>query len=246
MAKTWLSYVNLSDHYERKARFLPAVLSILPLLPLSSALEIPVSEWLKVILGGVGLGAIVAVGLSHVTSAMGNRLQERLWPRWPHDSPTNRWLHPREERTSKQQRELWYAAIRRLVGIDIGTAVTSGQEIEATINDAVTTLRNHFWERPEAKRLRLHNVDYGFARNLTGMWPFWVGSSLTSAAACWFAFFVTDRDVLLWAVVSSLIVLVLIPLAYWVLPAYVQIKATYYAESFFGTLRFVDQCHKVE
>ena len=188
MAKAWLSYANLSDHYERKARFLPAVLSVLPLLPASAALGGPFSEWVKLILGGGGIGAIVAVGLSHAASAMGNRLQVRLWQRWPHDSPTNRWLHPGETRTSKQQRELWYAATRRLVGIDIGEAVTSGNEIEATINDAVSSLRSLFWERPEADRLRMHNVDYGFARNLTAMRPIWVGFTLASTVACWVAY----------------------------------------------------------
>ena len=33
VVKKWRSYANLSDHYDRKARFLPAVLSVLPLLP---------------------------------------------------------------------------------------------------------------------------------------------------------------------------------------------------------------------
>ena len=246
MAKTWLSYASLSDHYERKARFLPAVLSLVPLLPMSAALGGPLSEWLKLLLGGVGIGAVVAVGLSHAASAMGNRLQEKLWPRWPHDSPTNRWLHPSEERTSKQQRELWYAATRRLVGIDIGVAVTSGKEVEATINDAVRNLRNHFSEHHETKRLRMHNVDYGFARNLTGMRPIWVVFVVVSTTACWFAHIVTDKDVLMWAVVSTLLAIMLVPLAFWVLPGYVRTKATYYAESFFGTLTAVDRVESAQ
>ena len=83
MGKAWLSYTNLSDHYERKTRFLPAVLSVLPLLPMSAALGGPFLEWVELLLGGGGLGAVVAVGLSHTASAMGNRLQEKLWPRWP-------------------------------------------------------------------------------------------------------------------------------------------------------------------
>ena len=243
METWWLSYTNLSDHYERKARFLPAVLSILPLLPVSAVMDGPFSEWVNLIVGGVGIGAIVAVGLSHAASAMGNRLQKRLWPRWPHDSPTNSWLHPSEGRTSKQQRELWYAAATRLVGIDIREAVTSGEEVEATINDVVSALRNVFWNRSEAERLRMHNVDYGFARNFAGMRPIWVGSTLTSAATCWIAYFVAGRDVLLWAAVSTLLAVVLVPLAFWVLPGYVRTKATYYAESFFDTLRALDQAY---
>jgi hypothetical protein len=241
VAKSWLSYANLSDDYERKARFLPALLSVLPLLPASAALGGPLSEWLKLVLGGVGIGAVIAVGLSHASSAMGNRLQQKLWPRWPHDSPTNRWLNPEEERTSRQQRELWYGAAKRLVGIDIAEAVASGEGVEATINDAVSALRNVFWERPEAGRLRTHNVDYGFARNLTGMRPIWLGFLSASTIACWVTYIWIDTDSLLWAVISTLLMVILVPIASWVMPAYVRTKATYYAESFFGTLRAVDQ-----
>ena len=79
------------------------------------------------------------------------------------------------------------------------------------------------------------------AGNLTGMRPIWVVFTLASTAACWIAYFVADRDVLLWAVVSTLLGLVLVPLAFWVLPGYVRTKATYYAESFFGTLSAVDR-----
>lgn len=241
----WLSFANLSDHYERKARLLPAILCVLALLPASAALGGPFLEWVKLVLGGVGIGSIVAVGLSHMASAMGNRLQEKLWPRWPHDSPTNRWLHPDEHRTSTQQRELWYGAVKRLVGVDIGAAVAAGEEVEATINDAVFALRNLFWQRPEAERLRMHNVDYGFARNLTGLRSIWVGFLLLSAASCWFAYFVIGRDALLWAIVSTLLTLVLLPIALWVLPGYVRTKAKYYAESFFGTVWAVDEARVV-
>lgn len=237
----WLSFTNLSDPYERKAQFLPAVLCVIPLLPASAALGGPFLEWVKLLLGGVGIGAIVAVGLSHLASAMGNRLQEKLWPRWPHDSPTNRWLNPGEHTTSTQQRELWYGSVKRLVGVDIAAAVAAGDEVEATINDAVSALRNLFWQRPEAKRLRLHNVDYGFARNFTAMRPIWVGFLLFSTGSCWVAYFAIDRNALLWAVVSTLLAVILIPIALWVLPSYVRTKAKYYAESFFGTLMAVDQ-----
>ena len=239
--KKWLNYTNLSDHYDRKARFRPAVLSVLPLLPMTAAMGNPFSEWITLLVGGVGISAVVAVGLSHVISAMGNRLQKKLWPCWPHDSPANRWLHPCEKRTSKQQRKLWYAAIKRMVGIDIGKAIKSGDEIETTINDAVSTLRNLFWDRLEARRLRMHNVDYGFARNLTGMRSIWVGFILMSTTACWFTFLGTGRDVLLWAILSTFLALMLGLLAFWVLPGYVRSKATYYAESFFGTLTAMDR-----
>jgi hypothetical protein len=45
---------------------------------------------------------------------------------------------------------------------------------------------------------------------------------------------------LLWAIVSTILALTLLPIGIWVLPDYVRRKATYYAESFFGTLRAID------
>ena len=237
----WLSYANLSDYYERKARFLPAVLCVLPLLPASAAWGGPLLEWLKFVVGGVGIGAVLAVGLSHASSALGNRLQKKLWPRWPHDSPTNRGLHPEEDQTSAQQRALWYGAVQRLVGIDIAAAVAAGEPVEPAIKDATSALRNLFWKRPEAERLDMHNVDYGFARNLTGMRPIWISFLLASTAVCWVAYAKLGAVALLWAVVSSVLAVVAVPVGIWVLPGYVRTKANHYAESFFATLRAVDE-----
>lgn len=233
MKKTWLSYVNLSDHYERKARFLPAVLSLLPLLPVSAAFGAPLMEWVKVVAAGVGLGAILAVALSHIASAAGNRLQEVLWPDWPHDAPTNRWLHPDDKSVSTQQKQRWYGTIRSMLGLDLQAAVDAGDagELKAAINDAVQALRNRLWQAAAAERVRLHNVDYGFARNLTGLRWVWGLFALGSLGGCWSAYIWYDRAII-WAVASTVVALGAFALAF-VLPPYVRRKAHYYAESLF-------------
>ena len=234
MKKSWLSYVNLSDHYERKARFLPAVLSLLPLLPLSAAFGGPLLEWGKLIEAGVGLAAIVSVAISHIASACGNRIQEKLWPDWPHDAPTNRWLHPEDKSVSEQQKQRWYQVIKDVLQLDIARAVEAGDDdqLRAIINDAVRELRNRLWQAPQADRLRLHNVDYGFARNLAGLRPVWVTFAFSSAIGCWAAYVWFD-GVILWAIVSTIVAVATLALAA-VLPRYVRKKAHYYAESFFA------------
>jgi hypothetical protein len=236
MTKSWLSYVNLSDHYERKARFLPAVLSVLPLLPLSAAFGGPLLEWVKLLGAGVGLAAVVAVAVSHVASACGNRLQDKLWPDWPHDAPTNRWLHPDEKSISVQQKQRWYEVIKDLLQLDIAYAVEAAdpEELRAVINDAVQGLRNRLWKAPEAERVRLHNIDYGFARNLAGLSPVWITFALTSLAGCWVAY-VWYGGAILWGIVSTIVALGSFALA-GVLPRYVRRKAHYYAESFFAAV----------
>jgi len=242
MARTWLNYVNLSDDYERKARFLPAVLSLLPLLPLAPALGIPTSAWLGALLGGTGIAAVLSVGLSHLSSALGNRFQKHMWPRWPHDAPTNRWLNPDDSSRSAQQRAVWYAAIKRLTNLDIEAAAAADDciELEAVINDAVAELRNRLWDSEHAKRLKIHNCDYGFARNLTGLRLVWLPLSLVSAAATWIAHLHASAE-LVWPVIATAIAALGFVFAFGVLPDYVRRKADHYAETFFAAALDLDR-----
>jgi hypothetical protein len=242
MTKTWLSYVNLSDSYERKARFLPAVLSLLPLLTLAPALGIPISTWLTNLLGGTGVAVVLSVGLSHLASALGNRLQRRLWPRWPHDAPTNKWLNPDDTARSTQQKKIWYAAIKRLTNLDIEAAAAANDraELQAVVNDAVTQLRNRLWESKYAERLKIHNCDYGFARNLAGLRPIWLFLSLVSGAVCWIAYSCAMAE-LVWPIIATTVGALAFVLAFVVLPDYVRRKADHYAETFFASVLNLDR-----
>jgi hypothetical protein len=240
-SKSFLQYFNMSDHYERKARFVPALLTIATFLPAAFVLGLPLYDWLTVVIAGVGLGAVFAVGLSHLASAMGNRYQSTLWPRWPHDSPTNRWLHPSDASRSTQQKDLWCASILCLTGLDIA-AVPPDQsgEVEAVINDAVAQVRNLLWKSPCADRLRLHNADYGFARNVAGLSPLWITGCVLSSLATWIAFVVGTTNIG-WPLVTTALAVGSILLAVFVLPAFVRTKANFYAESFFAAAVSLDQ-----
>ena len=236
MKKPWLSYVSLSDPYERKTRFIPVVLSVLPLFPVASAFGVPFLGPLRLLLSGVGFAAVLAALASHVASAFGNRLQARMWPDWPHDAPTNRWLHPDDKSVSWQQKHRWYQAINDLLGLDIAQAIETGDdnEVRAVINDAVRELRNRLWKSPVAERVRLHNNDYGFARNFTGFRYVWLSFALISFVGCWISYCWYDGSIF-WAIVSTVIVIGTMVLAS-ILPNYVRQKADHYAESFFAAI----------
>ena len=236
MTKSWLRYFNLSDPYERKARFIPAVLSVLPLFPIAGAFGISFLGPLNFLLAGVGLAAVLAVLASHIASAFGNRLQERMWPDWPHDSPTNRFLQPDDESISKQQKLRWYQAIKELLNLDIAQAVEEGDnnEVRAVINDAVRELRNRLWKSPVGERVNLHNNDYGFARNFTGFRCVWLSLALVSLVGCWVKYGWHGGSIF-WAIVSTAIAIGTLVLAY-ILPNYVRQKANHYAESFFAAV----------
>ena len=123
-----------------------------------------------------------------------------------------------------------------LVQIDIQKAVDAAgpDELKATINDAVKALRSKMWKTPEAERVQLHNVDYGFARNLTGLRSVWMTFALISLVGCWYAY-IWETGAILWALVSTTIALGALAMAI-LLPAYVRKRAHYYAESFFGAV----------
>jgi len=158
--KSFLNYFNLSDEYERKARFFPAVLSVALFLPGAISLGLPMMNWVLLLLTGTGISAVVAVGLSHLASAMGNRLQDKMWPRWPHDSPTHRRLYPNDPSCSRQQREQWYMLIKDLTSLDIAAVAKENRaETETIINDAINQIRIRLWKSPLAERLRIHNMD---------------------------------------------------------------------------------------
>ncbi len=241
-ARAWFRYTNLSDEYERKARFLPGVLSLLMLLPVSAVFGGPLEDWLSVLIGGLGIGTVASVGISHLASAAGNRLQERLWPRWPYDSPTNLWLHPDDGARSGQHKSNLYAAIKRLTNLDIKTARDSQNpsELENVINDAVSALRYRLRSSDHADRLRLHNADYGFARNFTGLRTLWILFAVMSCGGCWSAYLWRGAS-LFWPSTSSLILLLGLVLAYGILPRFVRQKAGHYAESFLAATIELDR-----
>jgi len=237
----WLGYINLSDHYERKARFLPGLISVLFLLPVSAAFGGPLTGWVDTLVMGIGVSATVAVGLSHLASAGGNRFQERLWPRWPFDSPTNQWLLPEDTHRSQQQKTIWYGAIKRLTGLDILAEKDLGKdEMERAINDAVSTLRYRLWDSKHADRLRVHNADYGFARNFAGLYFVWLPASVLSCAGC-FASLLWVGGGIIWCIVSLALMFTAFLLAMTFLPNYVRQKARHYAESFWGAVMELDR-----
>lgn len=235
MTGHWLSYFNLSDEYERRARYVPALLALLLLLPFSGTLGMPISGWLGKIIAGAGAAAVLGVGLSHLASAFGNHFQRRLWPRWPHDSPTNEWLKPNSTARSTQQKASWYEAIKQQTGLDIGAAASDASELEAVINDAVTQLRNRLWKSEHADRMRMHNTEYGFARNITGLRPIWVTGALIGTGLSWYRYFVESPAVTPSLLLTGYLIVLLI-LAFKVLPVYTRQRAEHYAESFFSAM----------
>ena len=231
-----LTILHLTDHYERKARLLPALLSFLVVLPPIAAVSTNAFTKLVGISTGGVLFAVISVGLAYLASAAGRHYEKKLWPNWPFDAPTNRWLHPNDTYCSREQKELWYRAIKFQTGLDIHEVAAKEDEpdLDRVINDAVRTLRIRFRQAGQGGLLSTHNIDYGFARNLAGLRTFWFPASVASVGATWALYFTTQSG-LFWAIIASVVLLICL-CALRILPAYVRQRADRYAESFFGAL----------
>lgn len=231
-----LKLLNLSDDYERKARLLPALLAATPLLPGIGALSSTLVGVLSSVAIGSGLGAVVAIGLSHVASASGHRYEERLCRRWG-ALHTELWLRPADTSCSHQQKAQWYVAIKKLTGLDIGRAIAEGAEageIDRIIRDACKQLRHRFRSSTKSGLLVRHNEDYGFSRNFGGLAWVWAPASLLSTAVTWIAWREAQASIA-WALAASLVQALAIVCLIG-LPEYVRAKSIRYTESFFGTL----------
>jgi hypothetical protein len=241
-----LKFLSIESPYRRVARFYPALVTIALLLPAAIMLGIPLSGWLVAMAAGGGLAVSTAAApvLSHLAAAAGNRVQMQLYPRWPHDSPTNRRLHPDDESSSKQQKEKW-SAILRLTGIDIQSVAGDHKEAERAINDAVVILRSRvFHGNRLAERLDMHKADYGQVRNFAGLRPVWLLTSLASCAICWVTY-AGRQDHLAFPIVSSTLFLGCV-LAAIVIRDYVRHTARHYADSFFGALNACDEASQAK
>ena len=231
-----LSLLKLTDRYERKARLLPALLSCFVVVPIFAALGPSPLGWIKSLSAGGGLVFVGAIGLSYAASAAGRHFERKLWPRWPHDAPTNRWLHPESTQCSRQQKQIWHDAIKHLVQLDIQTVAAQGnnRELERVINDAVRALRHQFRFTNVGGLLTVHNEDYGFARNLGGLRLFWMPASVISTFVTGIGYFSTGAG-LIWGIIASVVLVITLGL-FLFLPGYVRQRAERYADSFFGTL----------
>lgn len=163
-----------------------------------------------------------------------------MYPKQPHDLPTNLRLHPDDKTASKQQKQRWYAAILRLTGLDIAAVIDDPEEAARVINDALVILRTKVFEGNKfAERLDRCNADYGMIRNFAGLRAVWLLTSFTSCVGCWVVY-ATRQESVAFPVIASVIFGGCV-LAALVIEGYIRHTARHYADSFFGALDACDE-----
>jgi hypothetical protein len=227
-----LQFLKIADSYERKARFFPAFIVILPVIVFSMSLRLSDEGWVNKLLIAGGAGSALVVALAHMASAAGNRFGAAFWGKRG-GLPTIRWLRKSDTAHSNQQKEQWYAGIKKLTGLDIPAAVTAQPiEEDAIISDAMRQLRYQIRSKVMAKMVDKHNEEYGFARNLAGMRWLLLAFSFAGTAGCAFAWRFQHGSVL-GCVISGCLLIYAIVMFFW-LPNYVERAGDRYAESIFS------------
>lgn len=200
------------------------------------SLRLPDEGWLTKLLVTGGAGSALVVALAHMASAAGNRFGDAFWKQRG-GLPTSRWLRASDKTHSSQQKQQWYAAIKKLTGLDIPAAVTAQpHEEDAIISDAIRQVRNQIRGKPSAKMVDKHNEEYGFARNLAGLRWVMLASSLLGAAGCALAW-KFERGSVLGCVFNGCLVLYATVMFFW-LPKYVERAGERYTESLFSVPAF--------
>jgi hypothetical protein len=156
---------QLTDDYNRKARFVPAVLVVLPVAVLAVlAVPVLVTLWSKV------AALVIAAGLPFVASQVvrdrGQRAQQRLYQAWD-GGPAEGMLRWRSaEPAASVARRHTLVAVH--LGIDLPDTAGEAaepEEADALYRATITALRERTRDGKTFPLVAEENIAYGFRRN---------------------------------------------------------------------------------
>ena len=175
------------DAYDRRARFYPMVLVLLPLF-LGIACWAPSGMQLPGVLSGAAVTLAVAALLTQLARDQGKRREKELFRLWG-GRPSDRAL-------SYGGRALADATLARchkkLMAIDPDLQLPASREVEkeggkearSSFAAATELLITRTRDKEKFPLLFKENVSYGFRRNLWGMKPAGILTSVLGACAC--------------------------------------------------------------
>ena len=174
----------LTDPYDRKARLYPALIVVLPVAGTAVvllAMKVGVTETVLFLLVSCG-GAFM---LSQLARDAGYRKQPGLWKSWG-GPPTDRMLSHSDTRLNTLVKKRYHAKLAQLVAeTKVPTAADEQNDPEGT--KAVYAAWSHYLrtQTRDQKRFSLlfkENINYGHRRNLWGMRPVGIISTLLCCA----------------------------------------------------------------
>jgi hypothetical protein len=163
---------TLLDDYSRRARFLPAMIAMLPAI-FAAAVWLPalkVAPIITVFFSWFGLGVL----LSELSRDAGKRREAKLWASWD-GSPTVRRLRLRAESDNPTARDHWRARLAVVAPdtplLNQHDEVADPMRADRAIEVCVARLRELTRDTTRFPLVFQENVSYGFRRNLWAMKP---------------------------------------------------------------------------
>lgn len=229
---------NIFDRYERNARLYPAVLVLLPVI-VAVFCTIPSfpQTTTTCVIGGLILVA-GAYALMFIVRQCGRTIEPSLWEGWK-GPPSTRFMLWSDGTFSDE----WKAVGHKTVLSALGIKLLTKKEEQSDAGRAARLIADSFvqvksvlkLEKPEGDH-QIHNIEYGFARNLLG--SCFLSAGLATGAAAWCGFF-WSRENDTWAAVgcalSVVLLIVCVAAKFSWLPAATKLAADRYAEKAWTT-----------
>lgn len=170
------------DEYERKARLIPGLLTVMPVAVLVVALGLRENPVISIALSilSVGGGPVI---LANYVRQRGLAEQEKLYEIWG-GRTTNKMLRHDGNPAEADQRERFRAHLCKLFRIKLPTAIdekNDPENAEASYSHAISLLIGRTRDKKDFSLLFTENKNYGYERNMLAMKP--VGA-LVSLLCC--------------------------------------------------------------
>ena len=165
-----LGLVDLvKDPYERKARLVPALLVVLPVLVPLVCVYGPKHPVLAAVLGLLG-GCGAMYGLASIARGRGKKLETQLIRKWGGLPTTIALRHRETQSLDSVSRQRYHDAIKSKLGITVPTAAEEAAD-PARADDVYigATTRMRELTRGDKSLLLKENIAYGFHRNMLAM-----------------------------------------------------------------------------
>ncbi|GAA3797641.1 hypothetical protein GCM10022403_034390 [Streptomyces coacervatus] len=162
------------DDYERRARLVPGLLAILPLIVLFAVLglrQIPAVSYAIGTLALAGAGPVLIAG---AVRNFGRAVEQQLWDSWG-GPPTIAWLRLDAPSDDEAQRQLWRRAVEAVSGVALPSLRAERRDkakADNAIKLAIKRVRDRTRDKERFALLFNENRNYGYERNIYGLrWP---------------------------------------------------------------------------
>ncbi|MDN3029433.1 hypothetical protein [Streptomyces sp. S.PB5] len=171
------------DDYERRARLVPGLLAILPLIVLFAVLGLRQIPAVSYVIGTLALAGVGPVLIAGVVRNFGRSVEQRLWNSWG-GPPTTVWLRLDAPSDDEAQRQLWRRAVAAVSGVSLPSLRAERRDkvkADSTIKLAVKRVRDKTRDKEKFALLFNENRNYGYERNIYGLR--WAARSISLLSA---------------------------------------------------------------